>query len=174
MGAFYLLYKSIMSKFKKGDIVTTLQPWENIGTKELWAEAVVDFQDWDNVYISEWWRNLNNPIRYIVPANILYKKSDGKLTISKAEINALMASVLHIKDADIDNEPSMDNMKVWDTFYNENQKYTYVWLLDWKIVRDKEWYFCIVDEEDIKKLFWNKDSVCQKLFGIKYNEIKII
>ncbi len=174
MEAFYLLYKSIMAKFKKGDIVTTLKDWEARGDKVLWPEAVVDFQDWNKVYISEWWRNLNNPIRYIVPANILYAKSNGKLTISIDEVNALMSSVMRIQNADFNNEPSLDNMKVWDTFYNDSQKYTYVWEMDWKIVRDKEWYFCIVDEEDIKKLFWTKESVCKTLFGVSYKEINII
>ena len=171
---FYLLYKSIMSKFNKWDIVTALKEWDRIWERYLWAEAVVDFQDWDNVYISEWWRNLNNPIRYIVPAKILYKKSDGKLTVTLAEVNALMATILHIQNADYNREPSLDDMKVWDVFYNESQKYTYVWKLDWKIVRDKEWYFCILDENDIKKLFWTKDSVCHSLFGIWENEINII
>ena len=174
MEGFYLLYKSIMSTFNKGDIVTTLKPTTTIWERELGAEAVVDFQDWDNVYISEWWRNLNNPIRYIVPAKILYKKRDGKLAISLDEINALMASSLHIQNADFNKEPSLENMKVWDTFYNDSQKYTYVWELDWKIVRDKEWYFCIVDEEDIKKLFWTQESVCQQLFGVGLKDINII
>lgn len=174
MEAFYLLYKSIMAKFKKGDIVTTLKDWDERGEKVLWPEAVVDFQDWDKVYISEWWRNLNNPIRYIVPADILYTKSNGKLTISLDEVNALMSSIMRIQNADFNKEPSLDNMKVWDTFYNDSQKYTYVWEMDWKIVRDKEWYFCIVDEEDIKKLFWTKESVCKTLFGVSYTEINII
>ena len=163
MRGFYLLDKSVMAKFKKGDVVTTLQPDNNDCDKSvIWIDAVVDFQDWDSVYISEWWKNLSNPIRYIVPSNILYLKNWGKLEIKLAEINALMASVLKIQNANYNIEPDINNMQVWDTFYNENQKYTYVWTLDWQVVRDKEWYFCIIDEEDIKKLFWTKFKIWKK------------
>mgnify|MGYP007038182615 CR=1 FL=1 len=164
-----------MAKFKKGDVVTTLKDnEETMEWKCLWAEAVVDFQDWDNVYISEWWKNLNNPIRYIVPAHILYIKDKGKITITVDEINALMSSALHIQNADFNKEPSLKDMKVWDTFYNDNSKYTYVWELDWQIVWDREWYFCVIDESDIQKLFRTQDSVCKQLFNLSKDQVNII
>lgn len=170
----YLLYKSIMNKFKRWDIVTVLREGEEPGTKEMWIEAVVDFQDGDTVYISEWWKNLNNPVRYLVPANILFKKDNWKITISLKEINALMSQVLSIQNADFNREPSIDNMKIWDVFVNDWAKYKYVWKLDWKLVWDKWWYFCVIDDEDINKLFWTQESVCQKIFGLSKDKVNII
>ena len=163
-----------MNKFRNWDIVTVLRDGEEPGTKEIWVEAVVDFQDWDRVYISEWWKNLNNPIRYIIPANILFKKTDNKISISVSEINALMSSVLSINNADFNKEPSIDNMQIWDTLVNDWSRYKYVWKLDGKIVWDKWWYFCVIDDEDIQKLFRTQESVCQKLFGVSKDKINII
>ena len=57
-----------------------------------------------------------------------------------------MASQLHIKDANYLKEPSVDDMKQGDTFYNEGRMYEYVGELDWEIVWSCEWYFCVIDE----------------------------
>lgn len=168
IGGFYLLCESIMlNKFKRWDIVTTTN-------KDNRIDAVVDFQDGDKVYISEWWKNLNNPIRYIVPSNILYKKEGGKLVVSLKEINALMSTVLRIQDADYNNEPSIDNLKVWSVVWCDSSKYTYVWQLDWEPVRDRDGYFCTINKDDIAKLFWTRESVCKELFDCSPKDIKVI
>ena len=156
-----------MSKFKQWDIVTTCG-------KDVNVEAVVDFQDWDRVYISEWWRNLNNPIRYIVPSDILYKKDKGKIVISLKEMNSLMASIMHIQNADYNHEPSIDDLKVWDSVYNDSRRYTYVWVLDWVPVWDNDWYFCTINDDDLKKLFWTREQICQTLFSLPENSIKVV
>jgi hypothetical protein len=41
-----------------------------------------------------------------------------------------MASQLHIKDANYNEEPSIDKMKPGDTFCNESRRYEYVGELD--------------------------------------------
>ena len=159
-----------MAKFKQWDIVTTVDNFN----RGIGIEAVVDFQQWDKVYISEWWRNLQNPIRYILPAEILYKKNKWKLTITLQEINGLMASQLHIKDANYNEEPSVDKMKPGDTFCNESRRYEYVGELDWEIVWSCEWYFCVIDENDVKQLFRTREDVCKKLFNLSEKDVEVI
>ena len=45
--------------------------------------------------------------------------------------------------------------------------------MDWEPVRDSDWYFCVIDKEDIKNLFRTREQVCQKLFGLSEKEVVV-
>ena len=171
MRGFYLLYKSIMTKFEHWDtIVSTSNEW-------LQVEAVVDFQQGDKLYISEWWKNLSYPVRYVIPVgDNIHKKENGKLTISLQEINSLMAMVMWLAWANYNSEPTFDWIEVWQSIrdtYN-GRTYTYMWQLDGEAVWQSEWYFCIIDDEDLKKMLWTKEDVCKRLFGLTPDEVNVL
>lgn len=153
-----------------------LEHWDIVvsaGNNWMSVEAYVDFEQWDKVYISEWWKNLNNPVRYIVPKEKLYKKDKNKLVLSLQDINALMASVMNLTSASYDKEPSIDDLQIWQQLVNEWRIYKYVWNMDWEPVRDSDWYFCVIDKEDIKNLFRTREQVCQKLFGLSEKDVVV-
>lgn len=151
--------------FENWDIVVSVR------NNWIQVEAVVDFEKDDKVYISEWWKNLNNPVRYIVNKDNIFKKNKGKLTISLQEMNALMASIMSLTSANYAEEPSMDTLEIWQQLVNDWRIYKYVGKLDWEPVRDSDWYFCVIDKDDIKKLFWTREDVCQRIFGLSKDDV---
>lgn len=134
-------------------------------------EAIVDFEKDDKVYISEWWKNLSYPIRYVINKEWLRKKDKGKLVIPLEEMNNLMASIMRLVWADYSKEPSIDNLEIWQQLTYDWRNYKYAGDLDWQPVRDVEWYFCVLEEWEIDKLLWNKETVCQKIFGMSKDDI---
>lgn len=167
IGGFYLLYKNIMH-FEHWDIVVSVR------NNWMQVEAVVDFEKGDKVYISEWWKTLANPVRYVIDNDNIYKKEKGKLTISLQEMNALMASVMSLTSASYDKEPSLEWLEIWQQLVNDWRIYKYVWTLEGEPVRDSEWYFCVIDKEDIKKLFRNREDVCQRIFWLSAKDVIVL
>ena len=171
MDGFYLLHKSVMKKFEHWDIVvSTNNEW-------LQVEAVVDFQDWNKLYISERGKNLNNPVRYIIDSDNIYKKEKGKLTLTLSEMNSIMAMTLWLSWANYNKEPKIEDMQVWQSLKdvnNSSRTFTYVWMLDGEPVWQCDWYFCVIDESELKKMLWSKEDVCKRLFGLTPDDINIL
>lgn len=164
---FYIYFKKEMADFNHWDIVVS----KNNGK---YIEAEVDFQQWDSIYISEWWKSLKCPIRYVIPAANVVKKSGNKIQISLLEMNDLMYKVLWLKGQNYNNEPDFEHLTEGQEFYHSSKTYRYVWEMKWEPVRDCDWYFCTIDKNDLTKLVWTREDVCKAIFWVSAEEVEVI
>jgi len=154
-------------KFNKWDLVYSIR-WDKS------ISAVVDFEtdDW-KVYVSPWWKTLTYPERLILNKDLLYKKSEQKYHINKIDVNALMRSTLGI-EWDIDNPPEENNMKIWDTIEYRWATYTLEEILDgWDQVFSRNWALYMFEGEDIKRLYWTKESVIKDIYWLDISNVEL-
>lgn len=154
-------------KFNKWDLVYSIR-WDKS------ISAVVDFEteDW-KVYVSPWWKTLTYPERLILNKDLLFKKSEQKYHINKIDVNALMRSTLGI-EWDIDNPPKENNMKIWDTIEYRWAIYTLEEILDgWDQVFSRNWALYMFEGEDIKRLYWTKESVIKDIYWLDISNVEL-
>ena len=156
-----------MADFNHWDVVVSKYQWKLI-------EAEVDFQQWDNLYISEWWKSLKNPVRYVIPKDVVVKKVNKKIQISLLEMNYLMNEVLWYRQQDYNNEPNIENLEEWQKLVLNWQTYTYIGKMWDEPIFDYDWYFCKIDKNDLNKLIWTKDSICKAIFWVGSDEVEVI
>ena len=156
-----------MADFNHWDIVVS----KNSSWKLI--EAEVDFQQWNQIYISEWWKSLKCPVRYVVNAEHVCKKEWRKIKISIFEMNDLMWKVLWLKWQDYNHEPNFDTMTEGQEFVHWSHTYRYVWRMEWEPIREMDWYFCTIDNNDLSKLIWTQDNVCKSIFWVGKEDIEV-